>query len=92
LFGFLTTEPNDVVGPLHPKAMPVILRTEQEIETWMTAPANEALKLQSPLPNGTLQIVAPGGKTIASIPCRSRLCYSERSVADWIYRQAKVYA
>jgi hypothetical protein len=25
LFGFLTTEPNDVVGLIHPKAMPVIL-------------------------------------------------------------------
>jgi putative SOS response-associated peptidase YedK len=23
LFGFLTTEPNDVVGPIHPKAIPV---------------------------------------------------------------------
>jgi putative SOS response-associated peptidase YedK len=33
LFGFLTTEPNDVVGPLHPKAMPVILRDTEEIET-----------------------------------------------------------
>ncbi|MCC6697855.1 MAG: SOS response-associated peptidase family protein [Candidatus Hydrogenedentes bacterium] len=25
LFGFLTTTPNNVVGPIHPKAMPVIL-------------------------------------------------------------------
>jgi putative SOS response-associated peptidase YedK len=37
LFGFLTAEPNDVVAPIHPKAMPVILTTEQEIETWLTA-------------------------------------------------------
>jgi len=29
--------------------MPVILRTDDEIETWMTAPAEEALKLQRPL-------------------------------------------
>jgi putative SOS response-associated peptidase YedK len=29
-FGFLTTEPNNVVGPIHSKAMPVILTTEQE--------------------------------------------------------------
>jgi hypothetical protein len=28
LFGFLTTEPNGVVAPIHPKAMPVILTTE----------------------------------------------------------------
>ncbi|MDB5515113.1 MAG: hypothetical protein JWQ17_1871, partial [Tardiphaga sp.] len=23
LYGFLTTEPNGIVGPIHPKAMPV---------------------------------------------------------------------
>jgi putative SOS response-associated peptidase YedK len=60
LFGFLTTEPNDVVGTIHPKAMPVILTTEAEIEQWMTAPVEEALKLQRPLPDGTLKIVASG--------------------------------
>jgi Putative transposase/Transposase zinc-binding domain len=32
LFGFLTTA-NAQVGAIHPKAMPMILRTEQEIET-----------------------------------------------------------
>ena len=36
LFGFLTSDPNDVVGAVHPKAMPVILTTEAEIEQWMT--------------------------------------------------------
>ena len=60
LFGFLTTEPNGVVAPIHPKAMPVILTTEQEIETWLTAPAEEALKLQRPMDG--LQIVARGVK------------------------------
>ena len=62
LYGFLTTEPNAEVGAIHPKAMPVILRTEEEIETWMTAPAAEALKLQAPLPDGALRIVRRGGK------------------------------
>jgi putative SOS response-associated peptidase YedK len=60
LFGFLTTEPNDVVAPIHAKAMPVILTTPAEIETWMAAPAEEALKLQRPLPDGALAIVARG--------------------------------
>ncbi|MCX7307093.1 MAG: SOS response-associated peptidase family protein [Afipia sp.] len=62
LFGFLTTEPNDVVGAIHPKAMPVILTTKDEIETWLNAPTAEALKLQRPLPVGALKIVARGTK------------------------------
>ena len=37
LFAFLTTEPNAEVGAIHPKAMPVILTTPDEVETWMTA-------------------------------------------------------
>ncbi len=47
---------------VHPKAMPVILRTEAEIDLWMTAPAPEALALQRPLPNDALIVVARGGK------------------------------
>jgi putative SOS response-associated peptidase YedK len=57
LFGFLTTNANAEVGAVHPKAMPVILTTETEIEHWMTAPAEEALKLQRPLQDGSLKIV-----------------------------------
>src|SRR5260370_34402200 len=38
IFAFLTTEPNAEVGSIHPKAMPVILTTPDEVETWMTAP------------------------------------------------------
>jgi hypothetical protein len=29
---------NTIVGPIHPKAMPVILTTEREGEVWMRAP------------------------------------------------------
>lgn len=58
LLGFLTTAPDDVVAPIHAKAMPVILTEPDDIETWLTAPAEEALKLQRPLPDGKLAIVA----------------------------------
>jgi hypothetical protein len=39
---------------VHPKAMPVILTTPDEVETRMTAPSQEAMKLQLPLPDGAL--------------------------------------
>ncbi|WP_300067707.1 SOS response-associated peptidase [uncultured Ruegeria sp.] len=60
LYGLLTTEPNNVVGAIHPKAMPVILRTNDEVEAWLTAPWDEAKAMQRPLPDGVLQIVARG--------------------------------
>jgi putative SOS response-associated peptidase YedK len=62
IFAFLTTEPNAEVGAIHPKAMPVILTTPEAVEAWMTAPPEDALKLQRPLPDGTLKIVARGVK------------------------------
>ncbi|MGY3146380.1 putative SOS response-associated peptidase YedK [Bradyrhizobium sp. USDA 3397] len=62
LFGFLTTDANAEVGAIHPKAMPVILTSADEIEYWLTADAKDALTLQRPLPDGALKIVATGEK------------------------------
>jgi putative SOS response-associated peptidase YedK len=62
LFAILTTAPNAEIGAVHPKAMPVILRDPAEIDRWMTAPLQEALKLQRPLPDGSLKIVLRGEK------------------------------
>ncbi|MDQ1899941.1 SOS response-associated peptidase [Paracoccus sp. WLY502] len=57
LFAFLTCEPNGVVGKVHPKAMPVILTTPDEIEMWMTAEWSQAQVLQRPLPDRQLVIL-----------------------------------
>ena len=62
LFGFLTTEANAVVVPIHPKAMPVILTTLAEVDLWLLADPPKALELQRPLPNDALRIVASGEK------------------------------
>jgi putative SOS response-associated peptidase YedK len=60
LFGFLTTEANAIVAPIHPKAMPVVLTRPEEIDLWLEGKTIEALKLQRPLPDDALRIVARG--------------------------------
>lgn len=68
LYGFLTTAPNDLVKPIHEKAMPVLLLSKEETDTWMRGPWEEAMELARRLPTDALIISSrePYGSTIVS--------------------------
>lgn len=57
IFSFLTCEPNAVVAPIHPKAMPVIL-SPADAQTWLHAPSAEALVLQKPSSEHALKLLS----------------------------------
>jgi putative SOS response-associated peptidase YedK len=55
-YAFLTCEPNEIVGAVHPKAMPVIL-SEDAYEQWLQGTADEACALAKPYPSQLMTIV-----------------------------------
>ncbi len=62
LYAFLTTEPNDLVRPVHEKAMPVILHDVGDQEEWL-AGGEGSLRLQRTLPVDQLAIRAAAATT-----------------------------
>ncbi len=59
LFSFLTTEANDRVRPVHAKAMPVVLATQEQRDEWLSAPASEIERIQARvLPTDALEILS----------------------------------
>jgi putative SOS response-associated peptidase YedK len=55
VFSFLTCEPNPLVAPLHPKAMPVILQPE-DYDTWLDADTDNACSLSQPFPSQLMAV------------------------------------
>ena len=54
-FAFLTCEPNPLVAPLHPKAMPVILHPD-DYQRWLTGNYEDACSLAVPFPSQLMQV------------------------------------
>lgn len=55
-FAFLTCEPNPLVAPIHPKAMPVLLHPEDH-ETWLDGETDQACALAVPFPSQLMTVV-----------------------------------
>lgn len=56
VMAFLTTDPNPLVAPIHPKAMPVLLAEEDEAR-WLEAGWDEAQELVQPFPSQLMRVV-----------------------------------
>lgn len=54
-YAFLTTEPNELIRPIHPKSMPVIL-TPDLCDIWLNASINEIKNLAKPYGENHMKI------------------------------------
>lgn len=55
VFAFCTTEPNALVGPKHPKAMPVILARDDH-ERWLRGTLEDVMDLQDAYPSQLMRL------------------------------------
>ena len=62
VYSMLTTVPNEVVEPIHPSRMPVIL-DNGDYDTWLTGSPDNAAKLLKPFPADQMHIAMEGGKS-----------------------------
>jgi hypothetical protein len=69
LYTFLTTVANAEVAPVHPKAMPVLMRTAEEIDRWLAAPLENTARTPTP-------VAGRGSPDRRHRPEAGRLCFS----------------
>jgi putative SOS response-associated peptidase YedK len=62
LFTFLTVAPNNIVTPVHRRAMPVMLTSDDVVETWLAASTKDALGLQKPAPDDAVILLPEDGQ------------------------------
>jgi len=55
VYAFLTCEPNPLVAPIHPKAMPVILHPD-DYGKWLSAPYDDACSLVTAFPSQLMSV------------------------------------
>jgi putative SOS response-associated peptidase YedK len=60
VFAFLTTTPNPLVATINHERMPVLLTREEEFDTWLRGPPDEALALAREYPPNEMRIVQEG--------------------------------
>lgn len=54
-YAFLTCEPNPLVAPLHPKAMPVVLH-EEDYDAWLIGEYDNVCALAAPYPSQLMMV------------------------------------
>jgi putative SOS response-associated peptidase YedK len=57
-FTMVTCDPNELVAPIHPKAMITILRPD-DYDQWLTGSYEDAVALQRPYPAGQMTVRGP---------------------------------
>ncbi len=66
VYSFLTVPPNDVVKPIHKKAMPAVLTTSEQHGQWLDGTTDGAMKLARPAPIDAVVVVHRGEKADAA--------------------------
>jgi putative SOS response-associated peptidase YedK len=55
VFAFLTCEPNPIIAPIHPKAMPVVLHNE-DFDHWLDGDVDSICSLAAPFPSQLMAV------------------------------------